>query len=58
MVLVTLVPPVVTDVMEPSHAPWPIFLFFGAYALLSTLYLWCCAVESKNREYNDILKSF
>lgn len=56
MVFATLVPPVVGDVIEPSHMPWPIFLFFGVYSLFSAVYLWCCAVESKDREYNDILK--
>ena len=49
MVFATLIPPIVGDVIEPSHMPWPVFLFYGVYALLSAIYLWCCAVESNNR---------
>lgn len=56
MVFATLIPPIVADMIEPTHSPWPIFLFYGVFAVLSVLYLGCCAVESKGREYNDILK--
>jgi MFS family permease len=44
MILATLIPPIVSDVITPSHLPWPIFLFYGVYALFSTIYIWCYAV--------------
>ena len=58
MLLVMFLPPVVADVVEPTHTPWPVFLFYGAFSLLSVFYIGFCAVESKDKLYHDILKEF
>jgi MFS family permease len=56
MMMVTLVPPLLADVISPTHTPWPIFLFFALFSLLSVFYLGRFAVESKDKQYYDIIK--
>lgn len=56
MLLVTLLPPVIADVVSPTHTPWPLFLFYAIFSGMSVLYLWYFAVESKDRKYYDIIK--
>lgn len=55
MIFACLIPPIISDQL-PTHTPWPIFLFYGIFALLSTIYIWFCAVESKGRQYVDIIR--
>ena len=49
MLLVTLIPPIVADVVEPNHTPWPVFLFYAVFCGISALFIGFFAVESKDR---------
>jgi MFS family permease len=50
LIFCTILPPVFSDITA-SRRPWPMFLIFAIYSLLSTIYLWFCAVESKGKRY-------
>ena len=58
VLLATLILPIVADVVEPNHTSWPVFLFYAFFCGISALFIGFFAVESKDRQYNDILKYF
>jgi len=57
LALSTLIPPLVMKVM-PDNNPYPVFLFFGIYGLLSLIPVVRYLRESDGLTYKEIIKSF
>jgi len=57
LALSTLIPPIVSKAM-PNNNPYPVFIFFGLYGLLSLIHIFRYLRESDGLSYNEIIKSF
>lgn len=55
LAITTIFPPIIAD-MTADKTPWPAFLFYGVYCAVSWIYMWFCVIESKGRQYVDIIK--
>ncbi len=55
--IITVFPPIIIEKM-PGNNAYPIFLFFGSYSFLSSIYLYFGAKEIKGLTYEQIIRIF
>ena len=56
LAITTIFPPIVMEKMNQNA--WPIFLYFAVYITISLIYMGIKLVESKGRQYKEIIERY